>query len=227
METLVFYVVMGVAYLFSLLVRQRLNVTYSKYSRVPNRAGFSGGQVARGILDSNELRDVQVELAPGKLTDHYDPRTRVIRLSDENARGASVAAMAVSAHEAAHALQDADDYAPLELRTSTLPLFQAAARFGIPVAIVGSLFGSQPMFILGTLAYVGSIVFYFITLPVEFDASRRALVQLKELGMTHGEQEEREAKENAQSSGDDLCGQRCLRRKLRAPHRPELPSRPR
>jgi uncharacterized protein len=193
-------VVMGLTYLFSLVVRQRLNFTYSKYSRVPNRAGFSGGQVARGILDSNGLRDVQLELAPGRLADHYDPRTRVIRLSFENARNASVAAMAVSAHEAAHALQDADDYAPLELRTSILPLVQAGARLGIPIAISGSFFDSQPMFILGTLAYVGSIAFHFITLPVEFDASRRALVQLKELGITHGEQEEREAKETLRAA---------------------------
>jgi uncharacterized protein len=195
METLIFYVVLGVVYLFSLVVRQRLNATYSKYLRVPNRAGFSGGQVARGILDSNGLREVQLQLAPGKLTDHYDPRTRSIRLSDENAHGASVAAMAVSAHEAAHALQDADDYAPLELRTSILPFVQAAARFGIPVAIVGLLFGNHPVFLLGTLAYVASIVFYFITLPVEFDASRRALVQLKKLRMTRDKQEEREAEE--------------------------------
>jgi Zn-dependent membrane protease YugP len=195
METVVFYVVIGVTYLFALVVRQRLSATYSKYSGVPNRAGFSGGQVARGILDSNGLRDVQLELARGNLTDHYDPRTRVIRLSDENARGESVAAMAVSAHEAGHALQDADDYAPLELRTSILPLVQAGARFGIPLAIVGSLFGSQPMFLLGTLAYLGSIVFYFITLPVEFDASRRALAQLKKLGMTRDEQEEQGARQ--------------------------------
>jgi Zn-dependent membrane protease YugP len=200
METLVFYVVMGVTYLFSLVVRRRLNLTYSKYSRVPNRAGFSGGQVARDILDSNGLRDVQLELARGKLTDHYDPRTRVIRLSVENAREASVAAMAVSAHEAAHALQDADDYAPLELRTSILPVVQAGARFGIPLAVFGSLFGSQPMFLLGTLAYVGSIVFHFITLPVEFDASRRALVQLNKLGITRDEEEEREARETLRAA---------------------------
>ena len=94
--------------------------------------------------------------------------------------------MAVSAHEAAHALQDADDYAPLELRTLILPLVQAGARFGIPVALFGSLFDSQPMFLLGMLAYVGSIVFHFITLPVEFDASRRALVQLKVLEIAGG-----------------------------------------
>jgi uncharacterized protein len=200
MDTLAFYVVMALTYLFTLAVTRRLNLTYSKYSRVPNHAGFSGGQVARDILDSNGLRDVQLELAQGTLTDHYDPRTRMIRLSLGNARGVSVAAMAVSAHEAGHALQDADDYAPLEIRTSILPLVQAGARLGIPLAIVGSFFDSQPMFLLGTLAYVGSIVFHFITLPVEFDASRRASVQLKKLGITRDEEEEREATETLRAA---------------------------
>jgi Zn-dependent membrane protease YugP len=200
MDTVVFYVVIGLTYLFALVVKNRLNFTYSKYSRVPNRAGFNGGQVARDILDSNGLRDVQLELARGTLTDHYDPRTRVIRLSLANAREASVAAMAVSAHEAGHALQDADDYAPLEIRTAILPLVQAGARLGIPLAIYGSMVGSQPVFFLGTLAYLGSILFQIITLPVEFDASRRAMVQLRKLGITRNEEEEREARETLRAA---------------------------
>jgi len=194
MDALVLYVVLGATYLFALAVRVKLNATYSKYSRVPNRAGITGGEVARGILDFNGLRDVHLELAPGKLTDHYDPRMRVIRLSNENGHGESVAAMAVSAHEAGHALQDADDYTPLELRTAIFPIVQAAARFGVPFAIAGSLFGSQAIFLLGVLAYVGAIAFHFITLPVEFDASRRALAQLKDLRMTRDDEEEREAR---------------------------------
>jgi len=200
MDTAVFYVVMGLTYLFALVVKKRLNVTYSKYSRVPNRAGFSGGQVARDILDSNGLRDVNLELARGTLSDHYDPRTRVIRLSLANAREATVAAMAVSAHEAGHALQDADDYAPLEIRTAILPLVQAGARLGIPLAIFGSMAGSHPVFFLGALAYLGSIVFQIITLPVEFDASRRALVQLRKLGITRNDEEEREARETLRAA---------------------------
>src|SRR5262249_1863050 len=192
MDTVVFYVVMGLTYLFALVVKNRLTFTYSKYSRIANRAGSSGGQVARDILDSNGLRDVQLELARGTLTDHYDPRTRVIRLSLANAREASVAAMAVSAHEAGHALQDADHYAPLEIRTAILPLVQAGARLGIPLAVYGSMFGSRPVFFLGALAYLGSILFQIVTLPVEFDASRRALVQLRKLGITRTDEEERE-----------------------------------
>jgi Zn-dependent membrane protease YugP len=182
MEDLIYYLVLGGTYLFALVVRQRLMATYSKYARVSNRAGLSGAQVARDILDANGLRDVQLELARGRLTDHHDPRTRAIRLSMDNARKTSVAAMAVSAHEAAHALQDADDYAALELRTSVYPLVQAASRWGIPVATLGS------------------IVFQFITLPVEFDASRRALVHLRRLGITRSDQEEREARDTLRAA---------------------------
>jgi Zn-dependent membrane protease YugP len=194
MTTTLIYLILGATWLFALLVQQRLKATYARYSTVPNRAGLPGAAVARQILDANGLETVHLELAPGNLTDHYDPRTRAIRLSPDNARDASVAAMAVSAHEAAHALQDAADYAPLELRTSMFPVVRAGARFGIPVAIVGSFLGSQAMFLLGMLGYVGSILFHFVTLPVEFDASRRALAQLKRLGITRGEKEEDEAR---------------------------------
>ncbi len=188
------YVILGATWLFALLVSRRLKATYARYAAVPNRAGLPGATVARQILDSNGLERVRLEVAPGKLNDHYDPRTLAIRLSPANAHDASVAAMAVSAHEAGHALQDADDYAPLELRTAMFPVVQAGMRFGIPVAILGSSVGSQAMFLLGTLGYVASILFHFVTLPVELNASRRALAQLERLGLTRGAEEEAGAK---------------------------------
>jgi len=191
---LLFYLVMGAAWLFALAVRKKLGDTYSRYSRVPNDAGLSGAQVARRLLDANGLSDVGLQMAPGKLTDHYDPRTRSISLSRDNAQSASVAAMAVSAHEAAHALQDADDYAPLEIRSSLFPVIQAGARFGVPMAILGSSIGSTGLFLLGMIGYVGSILFHFITLPVEFDASRRALAELERLGITKSGREKDEAR---------------------------------
>ena len=194
MTTIVIYVILGATWLFALVVQRRMKATYARYSAVPNRVGLTGAAVARQILDANGLGKVHLEVAPGKLTDHYDPRTQAIRLSPENARDASVAAMAVSAHEAAHALQDAAEYAPLELRTAVFRIVQVGARVGIPVAILGSSLGSRSMFLLGMLGYVGSILFHFVTLPVEFDASRRALAQLKRLGIMRGEQEEAEAK---------------------------------
>jgi uncharacterized protein len=199
-DSIAYYAILGATYLFGLVVRQKLNATYAKYAQVANRAGLNGAQVARGILDANGLQDIQLELARGKLSDHYDPRTRAIRLSSDIARNASVAAMAVSAHEASHAIQDADDYAPLELRTSLYPLVNAGSRFGIPLAIFGSYMSSQPMFLLGIFAYLGSIAFHFVTLPVEFNASRRALAQLKALGITKSEEEEREARETLRAA---------------------------
>jgi Zn-dependent membrane protease YugP len=193
-STTAVYVILGATWLFALLVSRRLKATYARYAAVPNRAGLPGATVARQILDSNGLERVRLEVAPGKLNDHYDPRTLAIRLSPANAQGASVAAMAVSAHEAGHALQDADDYAPLELRSAMFPVIQAGMRFGIPVAILGSSLGSQAMFLLGMLGYVGSILFHFVTLPVELNASRRALAQLEKLGLMRGAEEEAAAK---------------------------------
>jgi Zn-dependent membrane protease YugP len=194
MTTTLIYLILGATWLFGLVVQRRLKATYARYSAVPNSSGLPGAAVARHILDANGLEQVHLEVAPGKLTDHYDPRTLAIRLSPDDARDASVAAMAVSAHEVGHALQDAADYAPLELRNSIFRVVQAGARFGIPVAMLGSSLGSNAMFLLGMLGYVGSILFHFVTLPVEFDASRRALAQLKSLGIMRGEQEEDEAR---------------------------------
>ena len=110
MDMWLFYVIGGATFLFSLAVRQKLKATYAKYRRVPNRVGLTGAQVALAILDANRLDKVRVESVPGQLSDHYDPRTLTIRLSDDNARSDSVAAMAISAHETGHALQYADDY---------------------------------------------------------------------------------------------------------------------
>jgi Zn-dependent membrane protease YugP len=200
MTSTLMYLVLGATWLFALVVQRRMKATYARYSAMPNRAGLPGAAVARRILDANGLERVNLEVAPGKLTDHYDPRTLAIRLSPDNARDASVAAMAVSAHEAAHALQDADDYRPLELRTAMYPVVRAGARFGIPAAILGSSVGSQALFFAGMLGYVGSIFFHFITLPVEFNASRRALAQLKRLGITRGKEEEDEARKTLRAA---------------------------
>jgi Zn-dependent membrane protease YugP len=200
MTTTLVYLILGATWLFGVVIRQRMKATYARYSAVPNRVGLPGAAVARRILDANDLEKVHLEVAPGTLTDHYDPRTLAIRLSPENARDASVAAMAVSAHEAAHALQDAADYTPLELRNAMFPVVKLGARMGIPLAILGSFLGSQAMVLLGMLGYVGSILFHFVTLPVEFDASRRALDQLERLGIMRGDEEEAEARKTLRAA---------------------------
>ena len=180
---MLFYLGAGVVFLFSLGVRQYLKSTYSHWSQVRSATGRPGGQVARMILDSNKLQAVPVEPVQGKLTDHYDPRHKLLRLARENYVGNSVAATAVSAHECGHALQDADDYRPMEFRTAMVPIANAGARFGLPLAIFGSFYGSTTLVQIGTLGYVGSILLTFLTLPVEFNASKRALTQLDRLDL--------------------------------------------
>lgn len=185
-----FYLIAGAALLFSLLVQGALKRTYAKWSRVANTAGLEGGRVARTILDQNDMRPVPVEAVRGKLTDHYDPRGKVVRLSPAVYGVPSVAAMAIAAHESGHAIQDHVDYGPLELRTGLAPVAAAGARFGIPAAIFGSVAGLPILVPIGVLAYVGALLLQFLTLPVEFDASRRALSELNRLGLIQGEERE-------------------------------------
>ncbi len=177
-ESILFYGVFGLVFLFSFAVREHLKSTYKKWSKVRNATGRPGGQIARMILDGNRLENVRVEAVHGQLTDHYDPRHKQLRLSRDNFASNSVAAMAVSAHECGHALQDADKYRPMEFRSAMIPIANLGARFGLPLAIFGSFYGSITMVQIGILGYVGAILLTFLTLPVEFNASKRALAQL-------------------------------------------------
>lgn len=183
MEATLYYAIAGAVLLFSLAVRQHLKSTYARWSQVRSATGRPGGQVARMILDANRLQSVPVQPVQGKLTDHYDPRNKQLRLARDNFVGNSVAATAVAAHECGHALQDADDYGPMRVRGALVPIANAGARFGLPLAIFGSLSGSTLMVQIGTLGYAGSILLTFLTLPVEFNASKRALFQLDRLDL--------------------------------------------
>ena len=183
MGDLLFYGIAGLVYLFSFVVQKKLKSTYARWSRVRNLTDKPGGQVARMILDTNQLQSVRVDPVPGELTDHYDPRVKQIRLARDNFAGASVAAMAVSAHECGHALQDADGYGPMKLKGAMVPIANAGSRFGLPAAILGSFIGSPILVQLGILGYAGSILLTFLTLPVEFNASKLALAQLEGLGL--------------------------------------------
>ena len=180
---MLFYLVAGLVFVFSLGVRQHLKATYNRWSQVRSATGRPGSQVARIILDANRLQAVPVQPVKGELTDHYDPRHKQLRLAKDNFVGTSVAATAVSAHECGHALQDADDYRPMEFRTAMVPIANAGARFGLPLAIFGSFSGSAMLVQIGILGYVGAILLTFLTLPVEFNASKRALAQLDNLDL--------------------------------------------
>jgi Zn-dependent membrane protease YugP len=181
MGTTLFYLVAGAVFLFSFLVRQQLLATYRRWSGVRTVTGRRGGEVARYILDANRLQEVPVQAVKGTLSDHYDPRNKQLRLSEANFVGNNVAATAVAAHECGHAIQDGVDYRPMELRKSLVPIASAGARFGLPLAIVGMFMGSPGLVQVGILGYAGSLLLTFLTLPVEFDASRRALAELERL----------------------------------------------
>ncbi len=183
MENILFYGIAGLVFVFSFGVREHLKSTYKHWSQIRNSTGRPGGQVARMVLDANQLQAVPVEPVQGTLTDHYDPRDKALRLAKDNFVGNSVAAMAVAAHECGHALQDADGYRPMEFRTAMVPIANAGARFGLPLAIFGSIYGSITMVQIGTLGYVAAILLTFLTLPVEFNASKRALGQLERLNL--------------------------------------------
>ncbi len=185
-----FYLVVGAAFLFSLIVQGVLKRTYARWSRVRNSRDLPGSRVARTILDANDMRRVEVEQVQGKLSDHYDPRSKVIRLSRPIYAVPSVAALAISAHESGHAIQDHEGYGALKLRTAAAPIAAFAARFGIPALIAGSLFDTLWLVQVGVVAYVGALAMQFVTLPVEFNASRRALAQLEELHLMSDQERE-------------------------------------
>ncbi len=153
----------------------RVRSAFKKYSQIPNRRGMTGYQAARRILEMNNLHDVNVEEVQGTLSDHYDPRDRTVRLSTDNYRGASLAALSVAAHEVGHAIQHATGYSPLKIRHSILPVTNLGSWAAFPLFMIGFLFRSPLMMDLGILFFAGVVVFHLVTLPVEFNASSRAI----------------------------------------------------
>jgi Zn-dependent membrane protease YugP len=172
-------------------VQAWLKRTFAKYSNVELSSGLPGAQVARQILDSNGLSEVPVELAPGgPLSDHYDPRKKALFLSEPVYNPPSVAAAAVSAHETGHALQDSKGYVPLKIRSAMYPAVAFASTAWIWLLIIGAVLNALNLVALALLLYAVAVAFHLVTLPVEFNASRRASTQLRELGIVGaGEQE--------------------------------------
>ena len=156
-------------------VQAYLSNTYGRYSRIRNARDLTGAEVARDILDQNGLGHVPVEMVPGQLTDHYDPTQKVVRLSETNYNHPSLAALAVAAHEVGHAIQDAKGYVPLVARARLFPVLSIGMNFG-PILIMAGFFLAIPSLIyVGIIGFAFAVLFHLITLPVEFDASGRAL----------------------------------------------------
>ena len=160
-----------------------LRRTYTQWKAVANTSSLTGFETARAILDANGLHDVKVEAVPGQRSDHYDPRSRVVRLSEENYHRASVAGAAVAAHEVGHALQHAKAYTPLQIRASLVPVANIGANFGPWIIIAGAMFGAFGLVQVGLLLFAAAVLFQLVTLPVEFDASRRAKLEMQNLGL--------------------------------------------
>lgn len=171
----------------------RVKNTYKKYSKKPTSSQMTGAQVAQQILNENGLYDVTIEEVKGVLTDHYDPRSKVVRLSTDNYHGRSMASSAVAAHEVGHAIQHAEGYAFLKFRTTLVPLASFGSNTAIWIIIAGFLFNAMNLVLAGIIFMAFAVLFQLVTLPVEFNASSRAMDQLVMTGIIHNA-EERETK---------------------------------
>jgi len=175
------------ALLLGLYAQMRVRSTYSKYSSVEASSRMSAGRMARKLLDRAGLSHVRIESIPGLLTDHYDPRTKTLRLS--NPESSSVAVLGVTAHEVGHAIQHAQAYRPLGLRTAIVPVANFGSQLALPLFLGGFVFRLEPLMTIGILAYSAAVLFTLVTLPVEFNASRRAIKLLQDGGFVTSERE--------------------------------------
>ncbi|QQY80787.1 hypothetical protein EDD65_10574 [Keratinibaculum paraultunense] len=175
------------ALLFATYAQIKVSASFNKYLMVANRSGYTGKEVARMILDRNGLYDVRIESVGGQLTDHYDPRTKVIRLSRDVYNGDSIAAVSIAAHETGHAIQHSEGYFPLILRNNIAPIVGLSSRFVWIFILLGLLI--EPfLFEVGVMLYLAIVLFQVITLPVEYNASKRALYQLEDNGIILNEE---------------------------------------
>ncbi len=184
------YIIFGIFMLLSWLVSSRLKSKFTKYSRLPLRSGLSGRDIAEKMLAEHGISGVRVMSTPGRLTDHYNPLDRTVNLSPEVYAGRSVAAAAVAAHECGHAVQHARAYAFLKMRSALVPVVSVSSKYMQWILLAGILtIESMPGILLaGIIMFAATTLFSFITLPVEFDATKRALVWLDNTGMTAGQE---------------------------------------
>ena len=180
------YILIIIAAIISLIAQWRVNSAFSKYSRVASMSGMTGAQAARMILQSNGINDVSVQRISGNLTDHYNPSTKVLNLSESVYGSTSVAAIGVAAHECGHAIQHARGYFPLSLRTALVPVANIGSQLSWVFIIVGAILSfNQTLITIGIIMFSAAVLFQLVTLPVEFNASSRALEQLESNGILY------------------------------------------
>jgi len=185
------YVLVLVGVVLCLLASAKVKNTFRKYSKYRNGRGLTGAEAAERVLHSAGVYDVRIERVSGDLTDHYDPRNKVLRLSDSTYSSQSVAAVGVAAHECGHAIQHATGYAPLKFRSTLVPVANFGSAIAWPLILIGLLFSSETSMILiniGILAFSAAVLFQLVTLPVEFNASSRAIRAITDTGMMQGEE---------------------------------------
>jgi hypothetical protein len=167
------------ALLIAAYAQYKVKSTFNKYSEIYSNSGLTGAEVAREIMQKNNINDVGVQRVEGKLSDHYDPKKKVLNLSKDVYSSNSIAAIGVAAHEAGHAVQDAEGYRPLSLRASLVPAASLGSNLGLPMAIFGFFIRADFLIIAGFVLFSAAFLFHLVTLPVEFNASNRAVAQLK------------------------------------------------
>ena len=177
------------AFIISLIAQAKVKSTYSKMAKVRNTSGYTGAQAAAAVLRHYGIMDVRIEETHGKLSDHFDPRKKVIRLSREVYYGNSIAAVGIACHEAGHAAQHAQGYVPIKVRNAIIPACNIGSYLGIPLAFVGYFLGFEPLILAGLALYSLIAVFQLVTLPVEFNASARAVRVIDENGLLRSEEE--------------------------------------
>lgn len=183
------YILVIIAAILSIWASMRVNSTFNKYAKVRSRTGMTGAQAAKRLLDQAGIYDVSIERVQGNLTDHYDPRSKVLRLSDATYGDTSVAAIGVAAHECGHAIQHQVGYGPLKLRSTLVPVASIGSKLGIPIILLGILFGGGGILVqIGIWVFSIAVLFQIVTLPVEFNASSRAVLQLEQHGILAGEE---------------------------------------
>lgn len=175
-----YWIILMPAFLIALLAQLNVSSTFNRYSRVASRRGLTGAQAAEEVLRAYGVYGIRVTRVSGKLTDHYDPRTNTIRLSDAVYGSTSIASVGVAAHEAGHAVQYAQEYGPIKVRGAIIPVCNFSSQISILLIILGFVMYSRPLFAVGVVLFAVATVFQVVTLPVEFDASRRAIRSLRE-----------------------------------------------
>ena len=180
------YILVVIGAVICMIASARVKGTFNKYSQLRSMSGMNGAQVAQRVLQAAGIYDVRVRHVSGSLTDHYDPRTKTVNLSDPVYNATSVAALGVAAHECGHAIQHAKSYAPLSIRSALVPIANFGSMLAWPVILIGLFFNTRSSGLIidiGILLFSAAVLFQLVTLPVEFDASRRALVMLRTQGI--------------------------------------------